>query len=139
MFVYPRSVSFSCAKLDAEFDDKEVADMLNKQRQDIIDYNRTQAEKYKGQCLLGCLNDAPVNTWTVNGGVLLDVPEEAEVRYVQLTFYSDGKIIYTKDVENCVAFRLPAYNGYRWEVRMAGHLPIRAFQMATSMAELVGG
>ena len=138
MFVYPRSVSFSCAKLDAEFDDKEVADMLNKQRQDIIDYNRAQAEKYKGQCLLGCLNDVPVNTWTVNGGVLLDVPEEAEVRYVQLTFYSDGKAIYTKDVENCVAFRLPAYNGYRWEVRMAGHLPIRAFQMATSMAELVG-
>ena len=138
MFVYPRSVSFSCAKLDAEFDDKEVADMLNKQRQDIIDYNRTQAEKYKGQCLLGCLNDVPVNTWTVNGGVLLDVPEEAEVRYVQLTFYSDGKAIYTKDVENCVAFRLPAYNGYRWEVLMAGHLPIRAFQMATSMAELVG-
>ena len=53
MFVYPRSVSFSCAKLDAEFDDKEVADMLNKQRQDIIDYNRTQAEKYRGSACWG--------------------------------------------------------------------------------------
>lgn len=138
MFVYPRSVSFSCAKLDAEFDDKEVADMINKQRQDFIDYNRTQIEKYEGQCLLGCLNDVSMNVWTANGSVLSDVPEEAEVRYVQVTFYSDGKAIYTKAVEDCSAFRLPAYNGYRWEVRMTGHLPVRAFQMATSMAELVG-
>lgn len=138
MFVYPRSVSFSCAKLDAEFDDKEVAEMINKQRQDIIDYNRAQIEKYEGQCLLGCLNDVSMNVWTANGSVLSDVPEEAEVRYVQVTFYSDGKAIYTKAVEDCSAFRLPAYNGYRWEVRMTGHLPVRAFQMATSMAELVG-
>ena len=138
MFVYPRSVSFSCAKLDAEFDDKEVAEMINKQRQDIIDYNRAQIEKYEGQCLLGCLNDVSMNVWTANGSVLSDVPEEAEVRYAQVTFYSDGKAIYTKAVEDCSAFRLPAYNGYRWEVRMTGHLPVRAFQMATSMAELVG-
>ena len=138
MFVYPRSVSFSCAKLDAEFDDKEVAEMINKQRQDIIDYNRAQIEKYEGQCLLGCLNDVSMNVWTANGSVLSDVPEKAEVRYAQVTFYSDGKAIYTKAVEDCSAFRLPAYNGYRWEVRMTGHLPVRAFQMATSMAELVG-
>ena len=138
MFVYPRSVSFSCAKLDAEFDDKEVAEMINKQRQDIIDYNRAQIEKYEGQCLLGCLNDVSMNVWTANGSVLSDVPEEAEVRYAQVTFYSDGKAIYTKAVDDCSAFRLPAYNGYRWEVRMTGHLPVRAFQMATSMAELVG-
>lgn len=138
LFVYPRSLSFSCAKVDAEFDDKEIALMLNKERQKIIDHNLEQAQKYKDQCFLGCLNDVPVNTWTVNGGVLLDVPEEAQLRYVQVTFYSDDKVIYTKDVSDCVAFRLPPYNGYRWEVRFAGHVPIRAFQMATSMVELMG-
>lgn len=138
LFVYPRSLSFSCAKVDAEFDDKETALMLNRERQKIIDHNLEQAQKYKDQCFLGCLNDVPVNTWTVNGGVLLDVPEEAQLRYVQVTFYSDDKVIYTKDVSDCVAFRLPPYNGYRWEVRFAGHVPIRAFQMATSMVELMG-
>lgn len=135
-FMYPRSVSFSCAKLEAEYDDVQIVEMLNRQRQEIIDYNKTQVYKYDGQCFLGCLNDVEMNTWTVDGGVLKDVPEEAEARYVQITFYSDGKVIYTKDVKDCVAFRIPAYNGYRWEVRFVGHLPIQAFQMATSMVEL---
>lgn len=138
LFVYPRSLSFSCAKVDAQWDDAEIAKKINAERDKIIAYNQTQIEKYRGQCLLGCLNDVEVNTWTVDGGVLMDVPEYAKLRTVQVTFYCDGKEIYTKDFNSCVACRLPRANGYHWEIRFAGDITVRGFQMATSMTELQG-
>jgi hypothetical protein len=137
LFLFPRSLSFSCAKVEADYDNAQQVGEFNAQRQEIIDSNALQIEKYAGQCYQGCLNDSMVNVYTVDGGVLEDVPEYADLRFVQVTFYADGEAVYTKQVQTSTAFRLPRVNAYQWEVRFTGSLPLIAFQMATSMSELV--
>lgn len=136
LFVYPRSLSFSCIKLDADFKDAEVVQKTNAEREEILAYNKTQVDKYAGDCLQGCFNDATFNTWTVNGGVLQDAPEYARLRSVRATVYAEEKAIYTKEFVSASACRLPRANAYKWEIELSGEIPIRGVQMATSMAEL---
>ena len=72
----------------------------------------------------------------INGSLLQQVPEEADLRNASITFFSDDEEIYTKALTDEVAFRIPDTTGYRWEVRVAGNINIKKIVMATSMDEM---
>lgn len=91
-----------------------------------------------GGDLIDDLAGRQVNRHTINGDILFDLNDIAASPYVNLIIYADGEEIYNKNVSSAKAFKLPkGTKGKRWEVQLSGTIPVRRFDMATTMKELI--
>lgn len=135
-FVNPYLTSFSCMKLDADYDSNADVIAWEAKRDEITKYNAGVWKDRTGKSLLGELNAVPVNYFEVDGSLLQTNLTKADFRSVRVTLYADGKEVYSKDFTSYQACRIPAYKGYAWWVKIAGNVDVRAFSMSTSMNEL---
>lgn len=135
-FVNPYLTSFSCMKLDADYDSNTDVVAWEAKRKEIDDYNAAIWAEREGKSLLGEFNAVTLNTFEVNGGLLKPNLTKAEFRSVTVTIYADGHEVYSKVFTSLKACRIPPYKGYAWWVKFVGNVDIRSFSMSTSMREL---
>ena len=97
--------------------------------------------------LQGCINGGNVITregrtedrHTINGDILFDLNSISASPYVVMTIWADGVEVFQKSVDTAKAFKLPrGFKGKRWEVQFSGTIPVRGFDMATTMKEMLG-
>lgn len=135
-FQYSYRNTFTCAKVDAVYDDIDVIEEWEFNRDAIIAYNE-ETWRNKGKFgLEGAANVRHVNSLAINGSLMKRVPEQADARRITVSFFADGKEFYTRTVSSPEAFRIPATTGYMWETRIAGSLNVRNVVMGTSMSEV---
>ena len=135
-FVNPYLTSFSCMKLDADYNSNADVAAWEAKRLEIEEYNTEVWAQRKGMSLLGELNAVTVNTLEANGSLLQAALTKAAFRSVTVTIYSDDVEVYSKTFTSLQACRIPSYRGYAWWVRFSGNVDIRSFSMSTSMNEL---
>lgn len=87
--------------------------------------------------LNGGVNGTTLNSGSVNGSILTDIPQELGSRSINIFVYGDGVLLHTQGVYNDEPFRLPAgVKCYRYEIRITGNAMVSGVLMATSMTEL---
>jgi hypothetical protein len=75
---------------------------------------------------------------TINGDILYDLNSITASPYVTVTIFANGVNVFEKAVSSAKAFKLPrGFKGKRWEVQFAGSIPVRGFDMATTMKEIL--
>ncbi|MEN6403627.1 MAG: hypothetical protein ABFD94_16920, partial [Armatimonadia bacterium] len=134
-FIMPRPTNFAVMQAQANW--AYIADTsgYNAQLAQIIAQN--QATWASGALLGGALGATTLNTYSVNGSLLLDQPAQADTRNVQAIVIADDTQITSSGFTDDNPVRMPASRkAYSYEVRLTGNAPLRTFRMATSIGEL---
>jgi len=140
-FVLPEPSNFAVGKVQADYT----------YMGDIAAYNAIiaalQAQNLaiytaNGGKVGGSLDDEALNTYAINGSILVDIPTLASTRYIVFTLYADGVQVFSQSILNQEPFRLPALQkGYVYEMMLTGNVPVRMAAIAGSVGELrqIGG
>jgi hypothetical protein len=136
-YILPEPLSFAALKIHADytyiFDPVAYAAAINA----LKAKNLALWNQYAGTTLQGCLNDTVIDTYSIDGSVLLDVPRIAETRSVQVTVFCDGIQVFQTQATNNEPIRMPGgFKGLVWEVMISGNAPVRKVALATSILEL---
>lgn len=134
-FIVPRGSIMSLMKVDANFALVQQAIDFNTARAALIVANQALF----ANPLQGAMNEVPVNTFTLNGSILHDVPSPAATRYVTINVFSDGVQVASVSPLTMDPFRLPPFKGREIEVQILGNVDVRSVQMATTIGELASG
>lgn len=133
-YVMPQAMTFSAFKLDADFDAMTDIDLYNQQVANIKASN--QAVFNSGVRLEGALDTQLLNTKTLNGSVLQDLPQQGSTRTITVFIYGDGELVWWGPVSSFNPVRLTPFKARTIEVKFTGNTPIRSFKMATTIHEL---
>lgn len=133
-FVLPAASSFSVLKVDADYSAALNVSTFNAQVAATQAQNQTIWTNNAN--LLGTLNQTLVNTFSVNGSLLQNVPQPATARSVQVQVYADDKLVSEPVVTSFDPVRLPPFRCREVEVRLIGNTPVRSVAMATTTLEL---
>lgn len=131
-FVLPQATAFSCLKLDAAYEQSADAAAYNATVQAIITQNNAL---FTGP-LKGAVNATPVNTFDVNGSVLVNLPPPASFRTAQVFVYGDQKLQASLSITSFDPVRLPPFKSREVEVKITGNLNVRSVALATTVPEL---
>jgi len=75
---------------------------------------------------------------TIAGDKLFDLNQVTASPYINLKIYVDGVLTYEKNISSTKAFKLPkGFKGKRWEIELSGSIPVRRFDTATTIKELL--
>lgn len=135
-FALPNPTNFGAVKVGADYD------FMNNIGAYIAYVNAIKAQNailFAGSAgkVGGQLNSGTLNQYTLNGSLLLNIPEQGTNRFITLIVYADGVQIYQADVLNQEPLRLPAaQKGYVYEMTISGNTPVRFVAMASSIGEL---
>lgn len=135
-FVMPNPVNFGAMKVQADFPFMDnIADYIAYVDTLIAENLAIFADL--GGLVGGSVNDNVINELTINGSYLLDIPEQANFRNINIIVYADGVQIFEKGVTDQEPFRMPAAEkAYVYEIRVSGNTPVRLITMASSIGEL---
>jgi len=136
IFVLPRPLNFGAAQINGDFSLVNSAANL----QSLLDYLRLQNNALWTSVggLLGTLNKTPLNTFTVDGSVMIPLPSAIDTPFVLLSVYGDGLLRAQVQVNSDKPFRLPSgYKADQWEFVVTGNVPIRFIKIAETSKELV--
>jgi hypothetical protein len=135
-FVLPNPVNFGAVKVQADYSFMDDIDAYIAYVDAIRAENAILFTEYGGN-VEGQLNTGVLNQFTLNGSLLLDIPEQGTNRFITLIVYADGEIIYQADVLSQEPLRMPAaQKGYVYELLISGNTPVRFVAMASSIGEL---
>lgn len=135
-FILPNPMNFGAFKVHGDFDFITDGADYNAVVADIVASNQ-QIFTASGGVTQGMFNNAMLNTFVLNGSLLQPIPQIATTRSVNVFIYGDGQEVWSGGVVSPETIRLPGgFKAYTWEVRITGNTPVRAFAMATSVAEL---
>lgn len=136
-FVMPNPVNFAAFKVIANYDYISDGAAYNALVASIIAANQALFASASGN-LQSALNANTLNSLPVNGSILTTIPgSPATTRTITIFVYGDGSLIYTTGVTNQEPIRLPATTkAYTYEIKISGNVPVRGFDMATSIGEL---
>jgi hypothetical protein len=135
-FVLPNPVNFGAVKVQADYTFMNDIDAYIAYVNEIKSLNAILFVNYGGN-VEGQLNTGVLNQFTLNGSLLLDIPEQGTNRFITLIVYADGEIIYQADVLSQEPLRMPALQkGYVYELLVSGNTPVRFVAMASSIGEL---
>lgn len=133
-FIMPHPTNFGAMKLQADYDYMNSTTAYNAARAAVVASNQSI---YATNIINGALNTSTLNTYSVNGSRLANIPTQADVRYITVAIYADGVPVYTTAINSQDPMRLPAgFKAYVWEVYLSGNTPVREFHMAATMDEL---
>ena len=136
-FVLPSPLNFAALKLQADYGYIGQATEYNAIVAAIIASNAALWAALAGKSLGNDLNDPILNTYALNASVLQDIPTLGDVRNVQVIVYADGVQVFATSLTSQEPVRMPpATKSYVWEVEFQGTVPVREFEMATSIGEL---
>ncbi len=135
-FVLPNPMNFGAVKVQADYvfmDDIEAYIAYV----DAIKAANAIIFADHGGNIEGQLNTNVLNEFTLNGSLLIDIPEQGTNRFITLIVYADNEIVYQADVLSQEPLRMPALQkGYVYEILVSGNTPVRFVAMASSIGEL---
>jgi hypothetical protein len=137
-FSMPRPMNFSCIQVNADFDSMDDVDTYNETVEQVTAGNQAKYDyAVANGPLYGEWNWAMWNTYPYNGSSMVDVPDTAEVRYVTVIVYADGKQVFSAPITSLRPVRMPAgFTAHHWEIYLSGNANALSVTMATSMTEL---
>jgi hypothetical protein len=125
--------TFSLLRLDADFGQVLSAEAFQAAYDAAVAWNTAH---FPGP-LMGAMNEVPINTWDVNGSILLNLPRRASSRTVQVVIYGDDHNVvanltpYTLD-----PIRVPPFKCRQLELAILGNINVRSLHLATTIEEL---
>jgi hypothetical protein len=135
-FSLPNPTNFGAVKVGADYDFMGNIEAYIAYVNEIKAQNAILFANAAGQ-VGGQINANELNILTLNGSLLLNIPEEGTNRFITLIIYADGVQIYQADVLSQEPLRMPAaQKGYVYEMLIAGNTPVRFVAMASSIGEL---
>lgn len=136
LYIFPRPVNFSAIQLDAAFEDAALAEALQDEVDAIIAEN--QAVYASGVDLLSTLGSVAIGEIVLGGSILKRIPGGVSTLSLQVKIYCNGILVATKSITNRSTYRLPSgFKSDRWQFRLSGNVPVRAFKIAETAKELV--
>lgn len=136
VFVLPRPVNFGAGQIEAEYGDIAIGEALAQAVEQLKTENEVLFNSTPN--LLGVLNTRLLNTTSVNGSLLNDLPVAVEGRYVLLRVFCNDRLVASVTISNRSAFRLPSgFKGDRWEFELIGNIPLRALKVSETSKELM--
>jgi hypothetical protein len=127
------AVTYSCLRLDADFNQLGDAAAYNAQIAAIQAYNAAAFSTL----LLDAVNDIEMDAMEVNGSVLQNVPVFASARTSQVVIYGDGgAVVANVNMSSLNPVRLPSFRAREIEFAILGNINVRSIHMATTMDEL---
>ena len=133
-FVLPQAMTFSAIKVDADYAQEAVTAAYTAR---IAALKAANAALFSGD-LLGTLNSTPLDTYTVNGSVLAEIPAPAEALTAQITIYGDEVPQATMTFSDFNVHRVPSFRSKTLEFLIRGNVSIRSVVLATTVQELEG-
>lgn len=132
-YFYPQPTTWSVMRVDGNFDAAQDAASYN----DLVEYLLDQNEALFAAPILGAINETTVNGMTLGGSTLLNVPQLASARSVQVLLYGDGELKATISVTSARPIRLPAFKSRDFEFKIVGNVDVRSISFATTVAEVL--
>jgi hypothetical protein len=135
-FVLGMPVHFAAIKVRADFGAIQNTDAYNQLVQQLIAQNQVLWAT-QGNNLQGVFNSSLVNTYTLNGSILNDIPQLGETRSVNVFIYGDGDLVHEVGVTSTNVVRLPAEKRHEmWEILITGNIPVQSLAMGSTVSEL---
>lgn len=135
LYIFPRPVNFSAIQLDAAFEDAAQAEALQDAVDAIIADNQTVFSS--GANLLSALGSVAIGEIVLGGSILKRIPGGVSTLSLQVKVYCNGVLVATKSITNRSTYRLPSgFKSDRWQFRLSGNVPVRAFKIAETAKEL---
>jgi hypothetical protein len=135
LYILPRPVNFSAIQIDAAFEDIALVSALQDEVDAIIAEN--QAVFSSGVDLLSTLGSVEIGKIVLGGSILQRIPGGVSTLSLQVKIYCNGVLVSTKSITDRSTYRLPSgFKGDRWQFRLSGNVPLRAFKIAETAKEL---
>lgn len=132
---FDRAQTFGFLRVDADYSQLTLDDQYNAEVAAIQAANTAAF----AAGLTGSINEHEVNTFDVNGSELLNVPDLASSRRVQIFIYGDdGALVSTSTMQSLDAVRLPPFKMRELEIEIVGNIDVRSLTMTTTKRELEG-
>ena len=136
LYIFPRPVNFSAIQVDAAFEDATLANALQSEVDAIIAENQTVFAS--GVDLLSTLGSVAIGEIVLGGSILKKIPGGVSALSLQVKVYCNGILVSTKSISDRSTYRLPSgFKSDRWQFRLSGNVPLRAFKIAETAKELV--
>lgn len=135
LYILPRPVNFSAIQVDAAFEDIALNAALQDEVAAIIAEN--QAVFSSGVNLLSTLGSVEIGKIVLGGSILKKIPGGVSALSLQVKIYCNGVLVSTRSVTDRSTYRLPSgFKSDRWQFRLSGNVPLRAFKIAETAKEL---
>lgn len=135
LYIFPRPVNFSAIQVDAAFEDAALANALQSEVDAIIAENQTVFAS--GVNLLSTLGSVAIGEIVLGGSILKKIPGGVSALSLQVKVYCNGVLVATKSISDRSTYRLPSgFKSDRWQFRLSGNVPLRAFKIAETAKEL---
>jgi hypothetical protein len=96
-----------------------------------------QAVYASGVGLLSTLGSVAIGQIVLGGSILKRIPGGVSELSLQVKVYCNGILVSTKSITNRSTYRLPSgFKSDRWQFRLSGNVPVRAFKIAETAKEL---
>ena len=137
VFDTPQPVNFAAIKVIANYSYMASVAAYNAYVAQYTASNSATFAAASSSPLGGTLGDAAVNTYAVDASKMTNIPSSASSRYINITVYGDGSLVWSGNATNLLAQRLPAgIKATEWEIYITGNSPVDAVTLASSMKEL---
>lgn len=137
VFVQKRPVNFGAAQVDADYaslnsGSQSSAALAAAYAANVVIFNGGAGPTF------GELNGSMLNQYTVNGSKMIDlVPAGFLDRFLQVKFFVDGVLQFTKSPTNNRPFRLPSgFKGRDWEFELSGNVKAYWLQVGETVDDL---
>jgi len=135
LYIFPRPVNFSAIQIDAAFEDNSLLGALQDEVDAIIASNQTVFAS--GVDLLSTLGSVEIGKIVLGGSILQKIPGVVSSLSLQVKIYCNGILVSTKSISDRSTYRLPSgFKSDRWQFRLSGNVPLRAFKIAETAKEL---
>lgn len=135
-FVFPHGETFTCMKIDADYDTLANYDTYAAEVARIAAYN--QALFSQNQYVLKAVaNTQTLNAFSLNGSTMLNYPRPQEQRAIQAIVYGDGgTVVAGLTFTSFDPLRLPPFRARELQVLLTGNATVRGFALASTVYEL---
>jgi hypothetical protein len=135
-FLFEGASTYSLMRMDADYDQLTNMAAYDAARAAAIAWNNSH---FPGD-LQGALNSVPINTWDLDGSILVNLPPPASSRTIQVVLYGDdGDLMANLSPGSLDPIRIPPFKSRELEVSILGNIDVRSLHMATTIEELMVG
>lgn len=135
-FVFPHGETFSCIKVDADYNATANSDAYNAEVARIAAYN-TALFSQNQYVLKAVTNTQPLNMFTLNGSTMLNYPLPQEQRAIQVVVYGDnGAVVAGLTFTSFDPVRLPPFRAREMQILLSGNANVRGVALASTVYEL---
>lgn len=136
-FVLTAPVNMGAIEVAADFGNIAAGQMLEDEMAAIAAANQEIFAAFSN--LEGVVNENTLNSRTVNGSILQDIPTVIDDRYLLIAVYCDGRQVHSHSYIQDGVFRMPSgFKGQRFSVKINGNIELKYIKMAESVSELKG-